>query len=403
MSCSLSTQLGSAMFVGLVLGLSGCARAPEAPPTAATPVSVSYPVERTVTNYADFPSRTAAVDSVEVRAHVWGYLDKVKFKEGAIVKKGDVLYEIDPRPYKAALNQAKAKVALDEAQLRYNEADYNRQLELRRSNAVSQDDVEKSLAARDIAAGTLGADKATVVQRQLDLDFTNVTAPIGGRASRTLVTPGNLVQSGDQNGGTLLTTIVSVDPIYAYFDVDDRTVQRVRQLFGADKATESRSAEASVTLALPIEEGYPHEGTIDFVDNQVNPKTGTLRVRGVFPNRDEALAPGLFVRVRVPISDPHPTLLISDRAIDSDQGQKIVYVVNDKNEVSAHPIRVGALHDGLREIEDGLKPGDRVIVNGLQLIRPGAVVEPTVVDMPKTNPKSQATNPKQNSSSKPAT
>src|ERR1700738_5342018 len=179
---------GSALVFGFCLGLMGCTRAPLETPAPA-PVTVSYPVERHVTDYVDFTGRTAAVDSVEIRAHVWGYLDKVNFKEGAMVKKGEVLYEIDPRPYQAALNQAKAKVALDEAQLRYNEADYNRQFALSRSNAVSQDDLEKSLSARDIAAATVGADKATVVQRQLDLDFTKVAAPICGRVSRTLVTP----------------------------------------------------------------------------------------------------------------------------------------------------------------------------------------------------------------------
>jgi RND family efflux transporter MFP subunit len=400
MSYRVTAHLGSLLLLGSVLGPAGCARAPEAPTLAPTPVSVSYPVERTVTNHAEFPARTAAIDSVEVRAHVWGYLDKVNFKEGALVKKGEVLYEIDPRPYQAALNQAKAKVALDEAQLRYNEADYNRQLALNRSNAVSQDDLEKSLSARDIAAATVGADKATVVQRQLDLDFTKVAAPITGRVSRTLVTPGNLVQSGDQNGGTLLTTIVSVDPIYAYFDVDDRTVQRVQQLFRTDNPNASGNAEATVTLALPTEEGFPHQGTINFVDNQVNPKTGTLRARGVFPNEDEALAPGLFVRVRVSISEPHKALLVSDSAIDTNQGDKVVYVANDKNEVVSRTIRRGALHDGLREIEDGLKPGDRVIVNGLQMIQPGKIVEPTVVDMPRqglnseTRSSKSETNPK---------
>jgi RND family efflux transporter MFP subunit len=400
MSYCLSARLGLLFLLGAVLSLTGCTQAPEALPAAPTPVSVSYPVEQTVTNYAEFPARTAAVDSVEVRAHVWGYLDKVNFKEGAMVEKGKILYEIDPRPYQAALNQTKAKVALDEAQLRYSESDYNRQLALGRANAVSQDDVDKALAARDIAAAALGADKATVVQRQLDFDFTKVTAPICGRVSRTLVTPGNLVQSGDQNGGTLLTTIVSVNPIYAYFDVDDRTMQRVQQLFRADMAGASRNSEGSISLALPTEEGFPHQGTINFVDNQVNPKTGTLRVRGVFPNKDEALEPGLFVRVRVPTGDPHKALLVSDRAIDTDQGQKIVYVANEKNEVVSRPIRPGALHDGLREIEEGLKPGDRVIVNGLQMIRSGAVVDPTVVDMPGSSPKSETrstkteTNPK---------
>ena len=193
---------------------------------------------------------------------------------------------------------------------------------------------------------------------------------------------GNLIQSGDQNGGTLLTTIVSVDPMYAYFDVDERTVLRVRQLIREGKARSAREAEWPVSLGLANEEGFPHQGTINFEDNQVNPKTGTLRVRGVFPNKDEALSPGFFARVRVPIGQAHRALLVTDRAIDTDQGQKVLYVVNKKNEVVSRPVRLGALHDGLREITEGLKPGERVIVNGLQQVRPGVTVEPKLVDMP---------------------
>src|SRR6202023_2090221 len=179
------------------------------------------------------------------------------------------------------------------------------------------------------------------------------TAPVTGRVSRYMVTAGNLIQSGDQSGGTLLTTIVSVDPMYAYFDVDERTVQRISQLVRECRATSAPGMEWPVSLGLATEEGFPHQGTINFVDNQVNPKTGTLRVRGVFPNKDGALSPGFFARVRVPISPPHQALLVSDRAIDSDQGQKILYVVNDKNEVVSRAVRVGALHNGLREITDG--------------------------------------------------
>src|SRR5262249_36960455 len=206
-----------------------CARAPsEAPVAAPIPVTVSYPVERDVTDYVDFTARTAAVDSVEVRAHVWGYLDKVNFKEGALVKKGDVLVELDTRPYQAVLNQAKAKVAQDEAQLVYDEAEYRRNLNLVRTGAVSQSDLDKTAAARDVDVANIAADKATVASRQLDLEYTKVTAPVSGRVSRYVVTVGNLVQSGDQNGGTLLTTIVSVDPMYAYFDVDEHTALRVR-------------------------------------------------------------------------------------------------------------------------------------------------------------------------------
>jgi RND family efflux transporter MFP subunit len=376
--------------------LAGCARTPSGAPEAApTPVTVSHPVERDVIDYADFTARTAAVDSVEVRAHVWGYLDKVNFKEGALVKKGDVLFELDPRPYQALLNQAKAKVAQDEAQLTYDEAEYQRNLSLIRTGSVSQSDLDKSSAARGVDIANIAADKAVVVSRKLDLDYTKVTAPVSGRVSRYVVTVGNLIQSGDQNGGTLLTTIVSVDPMYAYFDVDEHTVLRVNQLIRDGKAPSTRDGEVLVSLCLANEDGFPHQGTVDFVDNQVNPKTGTLRVRGVFPNADDTLSPGYFARVRIPIGFPHQALLVSDRALDTDQGQKVVYVVDKDNKVVCRPVNLGALHDGLRVITDGVKPDERVIVTGLQQVRPGITVEPNLVAMPGKNPKSEARNPKQ--------
>jgi RND family efflux transporter MFP subunit len=393
-------RVGCALVLGFCLGLTGCAQAPSEAPTAAPiPVTVSYPVERDITDYADFTARIAAVDSVEVRAHAWGYLEKVNFKEGTLVKKGDVLFELDPRPYQAMLNQAKAKVAQDRAQLAFDEAEYRRNLQAG-TMAVSRSDLEKSAAARDVDLANVAADEATVVSRQLDLAYTKVTAPISGRVSRYLVTVGNLIQSGDQAGGTLLTTIVSVDPMYAYFDVDERTVQRVSQMIREGKVQWGRDSDWPVSLGLSTEEGFPHQGTINFVDNQVNPKTGTLRTRGVFPNKDEALSAGYFARVRVPIGPPHKGLLVSDRALDNDQGQKILFIVNDKKEVVSRPVRLGALHDGLRAIEGGLKPGEQVIVNGLQLVRPGLRVEPKLVDMPRPNPKTETRNPKQTQISK---
>ena len=374
---------GAALVLGCCFGLAGCARPlSEGPPAAPPPVMVSYPVEREVTDHADFTARTAAVDSVEVRAHVWGYLDKVNFKEGALVKKDAVLFELDPRPYQALLDTAKAKVRQTEAQLKFDEAEYQRYARLIGERAVARADLEKIQANRDITIANLAADKAQVVSRDLDLQYTKVTAPVSGRVSRYLVTVGNLVQSGDQGGGTLLTTIVSVDPMYAYFDVDEHTVLRVKQLIREGKAGTPDDGEIPVWLGLANEDGFHHRGTINFIDNQVNPRTGTLRVRGVFPNKDELLSPGLFARVRVPIGVPHKALLISDRALDTDQGQKVVYVVDKANRVVSRPVRLGALHDGLREITDGLKAGERVIVNGLQQVRPGITVEPKLVAMP---------------------
>jgi RND family efflux transporter MFP subunit len=247
---------------------------------------------------------------------------------------------------------------------------------------MAQEEYEKIVADSGVTGASRLSAKAAVERSRLNLAFSKVVAPVSGRVSRYYVTVGNLVQAGDLTGGTLLTTIVSVDPMYAYFDVDERTVLRVKQLIREGKAKTPEEAEIPVWLGLANEDGHPHRGTINFIDNQVNPKTGTLRVRGVFPNTDEALSPGYFARVRVPIGGPHKALLITERALDTDQGQKVVYVVGTDNKVASRPVRLGALHDGLREITDGLKAGERVIVNGLQQVRPGLAVEPTVVDMP---------------------
>jgi len=386
--------LGTALVLGSCLGATGCGRAPaKAPPAPPTPVTVSYPVEREVTDYADFTSRIAAVESVEVRAHVWGYLEKVNFKEGALVKEGDVLFELDPRPYRAALDQATARVRLDEAQLRFDEAEYERSLALARRGALSRSDLDRSVAARDKDRANVEADKALVASYELNLDYTKVRAPVGGRVSRYLVTVGNLVQSGDQGGGTLLTTIVSVDPMYAYFDVDEGTIQRARRSVRRDITRPDGERVWPVSLGLATEEGFLHRGTINFVDNQVNAKTGTLRVRGVFPNKDEALSPGFFARVRMPVGLPHRALLVSDRALDNDQGQRVLYALNEKDEVVSRLVRVGALHDGLRAIEGGLTPGERVIVDGLQQVRPGVTVAPKLVAMPTSESGARAAGP----------
>src|SRR6267142_1569434 len=367
----------------LLLMIAGCGRQASKPSSDERPkISVSPAVQREITDCAEFTGRLAAVDSVEVRAHVWGYLEKVNFKEGAIVSKGDILFELDARPYQAVLEQAKAKVAQDEAQFAYDEAENQRNLTLVAKGAVTKSDLDKTTAARNVDLANIAADKATVRQRELDLEYTKVRAPVTGRISRYNVTVGNLIQSGDQGGGTLLTTIVSVDPIYAYFDVDENTVLRVIKLIREGKAESARNGGLPVALALANEEGFPHQGTINFVDNKLNAKTGTIRLRGVFRNEDQLLAPGLFARVRLPMGRPHPSLLVSERALDNDQGQRIVYVVDDKNEVTARPVKTGAMHNGLREITDGLAPGELVVVSGVSQVRPGIKVEPKLVDMP---------------------
>ena len=285
-----------------------------------------------------------------------------------LVEKGDVLFEIDRRTYETALAQAEGSLASVEAKANRLAADLKRVQTLLSSKSISRDEYDKTVGDRAEAVASQASLKAAVEQAKLDLTFTKVTAAVSGRVGRALVTEGNLIQSG-QSGGTLLTTIVSVNPMYAYFDVDERTVLRVRQLIREGKAKSARDVEWPVFLALANEENYPHKGKVDFVDNQVNPKIGTLRVRGVFPNKEEALSPGFFVRVRVPIGYPHQALLITDRAIDTDQGQKIVYVVDSANKVDVCKIRLGVGIDGLRAVEDGLKTSDRVIVTGLQQVR----------------------------------
>jgi RND family efflux transporter MFP subunit len=389
---SSAARIVVALLPILSIAMAGCARAPAEVPAEPAEVTVSRPVERDVTDYADFTGRTAAVDSVEIRARVWGYLDKVNFQEGALVKKGDVLFEIDPLTYRAALDQAEGNLASIQARVDRLDADLARARRTVASGALSREEFDKVAGDRGEALASRTALRAALERAKLDLQYTKVIAPVSGRVSRYVVTVGNLVQAGDQAGGTLLTTVVSVDPMYVYFDVDEYTALRVRRLVREGKSDSPRDGGFPVSLGLANEDGHPHRGTINFVDNQVNPRTGTIRVRGVFPNQDQVLLPGLFARVRTPIGRPHKALLVSERALDTDQGQKVLYVVNEKNEVVSRPIQLGALQDGLREITDGLKPGERVIVNGLQQVRPGVTVEPKLVDMPKPNPKSETRN-----------
>jgi RND family efflux transporter MFP subunit len=368
-----------ALPLGVVLALAGCAPPDPEGGEHPTPVAtVSLPLEQEVTEAHQFTGRTAAVESVQVRARVFGYLQKINFKEGSEVQKGDVLFEIDPSTYETAVDQARARLCLARAQLSLSESEANRNARLRAGGVLAREDFEKTASARETAAASVDSARADLARARIDLDFTKVRASVSGRVSRALVTVGNLVQSGEM-GGTLLTTIVSVDPMRAYFDVDDVTFLRISRLMHLD----GDQSRPPVLLGLATEEGYPHAGWIDFVDNQVNAGTGTIQMRGVFPNKDRSLTPGLFVRIRVPVGARHKALLVTDRAVGTDQGDKVLYVLTPDNIVEKRPVRLGPLYDGLREVADGLKPGERVVVDGIQRVHGGMKVEPHVVEMPR--------------------
>src|SRR5580700_2693738 len=370
-----------AVLVGC-LAITGCTKAPaEAPPLPPPAVTISCPLEQDVADYADFTGQTAAVKSVDVRARVWGFLQTVNFTEGALVRKGDLLFQIDPRPYQALVNQAKAKIAQDQAQLTNDEEVYRRTYQLHTRGAASQDTLDKALADRDSVQATLMADKADLEAKQLDLDFTRIEAPISGRVSRFEVTEGNVVQSG-QNGGTLLTTIVSVDPMYVYFDIDERTLLQVQRQVQSGQMKNVQETAFPISVGLADEPNFPRQGSVNFMDNKVDPGTGTLRLRANIENHDDMLTPGLFVRCHLPLGEPRRLTLVSEQAMGSDQGQKYVYLVNDKNEIVYRPVKVGRLYGGLRVIEDGLSKTDKVVVIGLQRVQPGIKVEPKLAEMP---------------------
>jgi RND family efflux transporter MFP subunit len=327
------------------LSVSGCGPSTTSPTGGSHPVvSVSPPILQQVTDYKEYTGRTAATDSVQIRARVTGYLVQINFKEGTEVKEGAVLYEIDPRPYQAIVDQAKAQVQLQEANLKFQESEYIRTEKLFKSGtAVSKEEFERIRSARDTAIASLQAAKASREQADLNLGFTKVTAPITGLLGRTLITRGNLVVA-DQ---TVLTTVVSQDPMYAYFDVEEQTVMHVRRLIYEGKIkSRLEGTVVPVSLALADEKDFPHQGTVDFVNNQVDPSTGTLQVRGVFRNPKPPAGPrlltsGLFVRIRVATGPPYQALLVNQRAVGADQNFKYLYVLNDKNEVVRRDVKLG--------------------------------------------------------------
>lgn len=368
----------------------GCSRGPRqvAPPQVPV-VPASQPVEREVTDYVDFTGRTDAVGSVSIVPRVTGYLMSMPFEEGSFVKKDEVLFEIDPRPYKAQLDQASGQVELYQAQLTLAQATLDRYLIVAKTpGAVSQQELDQYRAAVKQAEASVKAAQASLEVYRLNLSFCSVTSPIDGIVGRYFYTVGNLV-SQDQ---TLLTSVVSVDPMYAYFDMDEPTLLQIRTAIGEGKINVTAKNAFRVSMGLQGEEGYPHQGSVNFFNNQVNPATGSIAVRGVFPNpvlKDNVrlLSPGMFVRIHLPIGQPHPGLLIIDRAVASDQGLQYVYVIDDQSKAQYRRVTTGLLEpDGLRVITDGLKPGEWVAVGALQQIRPDQPVQMEKMPMPTLGP-----------------
>jgi RND family efflux transporter MFP subunit len=420
---------GLGLFLGACLALVGCSHAPEGaggkgPPT----VTVSYPLQREVTDYQDYTGRTAAVDSVQVQARVTGYLDKIYFREGAEVRgdarprgamgvvgllatplgpgpllaaaflvpgqcqEGDLLYEIDPRPYQADYDAAKARVAQSVASLALARQNNRRfkALAKEQAGAVTQVDLDQYQSQQDQAVANRDQARANLVTAKLNLDWTKVRAPVAGLVGRLLVTRGNLIVANQ----TTLTTVVSQDPMWVYFDMDEPTALQVRDLARQGKFgphTGNEPPKIPFRLQLVNEEGFPHEATLDFVNNQFDQATATLLIRAVFRNPKPAdgprvFTPNLFVRVRVPTSAPYQALLVSPEAVGTDQDLRFLYAVDADNKVVRHNVKLGPLQDGLQVVTEGLEPGERVIVKGIQRVQQGATVSPTLVPMPTPPP-----------------
>jgi membrane fusion protein, multidrug efflux system len=368
---------GAALMI-LAVGLAGCEQrqqAAAAPP--APPVTVAQPVKRTVTDWDEFTGRFEAIEEVQVKARVGGFVTNVEFKDGDMVHAGDLLYIIDPRPFEAVAAQADGQLADARAKAELAKRELDRGLNLVQTSAVSEQVVDQRRQALQAAHASETIAEGALKAAQLNVEFTHVMAPITGRVSRHLVSIGNLVQGSDNGASTLLTSIVSLDPIYIYFDVDEATYLKNNKLWFEGKRPSSRDTPNPVEVALTGETKPSHEGRMDFIDNRLDVSTGTLRSRAVVSNKDLSILPGQFGRVRLIGSSPYEALLLPDTAIATDQSRKIVFVVKDDNTVEAKPVVLGPLDDdGLRVIREGLKAEDRVIVDGIQRARVGAKVAP---------------------------
>ena len=365
----------------------GCQRngaTPQAPPNPSVTVA---PVEQQeIVEWHEFTGRTEPVEAVEIRPRVSGYIQEVRFHSGQLVKKGDVLFVIDPRWHQADFDRRQAESERAKVQLGTARREADRTTQLLASKAISAEEADGRLARFEEAKAALLAAEAARNSMKLDLDYTQVRAPIDGRVSRAILTEGNYV-SGVSGTTTLLTTIVSVDPIYVHADVDEDSLLKFNTLAGAKKLETNDDGKIPVELQLADEGDFPHRGYIESFDNRLDANTGSILLRAVFPNQDGRIVPGLFARIRVPLSERHNAILVSERAIGTDQAQKYVLTLTSSNTVAYQSVKLGPVIEGKRIVRAGLEPGEKIVVNGLQRVGPGMSVTPQVevagMDSPK--------------------
>lgn len=362
----------------LVSVLGGCGRPADQQAASPPPpqVKIAQPLYQEVRAWDEYPGRIEAVESVDVRARVDGYLEKVNFRAGERVEKGDLLFLIDPRPFRALLSRSQADLEQARARLALAKNNLARAELMFKSKAISEEEYDARSKGLAEAQAAVQSAEATVYSARLNLEFTEVRAPISGRVGRELITAGNLVKGGGADA-TLLTFIVSTDPVYVYVEVDERSALKYRRLAGADCAEQKSGGGCmAAEMALADETGFLHRGNIEYESPRLTASTGTLTLRAVFPNQDGILSPGLFARLRVPGSAPFQALLLPDRAVATDLAQKFVWVMGADNKVERRPVVLGALIDGRRVIAEGLKRDEWVVVEGIQKLKPGSPVQP---------------------------
>jgi multidrug efflux system membrane fusion protein len=368
-------------IVGILLLLAVAACGKKAPPPPPPPgVTVAEAKDQEINEWDEFTGRIEAVDAVQIRPRVSGYIERVAFAEGKEVRKGDVLFVIDPRPYEAELARAAADLQRARTRAALAGKEVERAERLVAVQAISREEFDTRTSAEAESKASIASAEAAVATARLNMEWTRVRSPISGRVSRAEITEGNLVQAGPPDA-TLLTTVVSLDPVYVYFEGDEQTYLRYGEMARRGARPSSRDIRNPIQLGLANEQGFPHTGYVDFVDNQLNPETGTIRARGVFTNKDRVFTPGLFARLKLVGSARYRAVLVLDRAIGTDQDKKFVLALKPDSTVEYRPVQVGRLVDGMRIVTSGLKGGERIVINGLQRVRPGMKVAPTVAPM----------------------